>query len=268
MESLFPAALRHITTAIETELLVEAFGKAENNPFAIVKVPLTTHIEREVIVNQVVKDIQLFDSRETAITLDGLSVVPVSEDYGTVFIPEHRRGGRDIMSVRGITHGTSHHIIGVGSNQSLGSNLSTAGLGVLNGLNRALPDTEHDVELVAPNTILLNTRFNTINMAMLHCNLTVDDKLSHIRSSTSLPFIELCIWKTKQLIYNRLNIAMGRDKIHQGKELGPFADAVREFRDARETYMELLADFRVTVKLTDPIARKRMIRQRLPKLLG
>ncbi len=268
METLFPAAIRHIMAAIEPEILIEAFGKQDTNPFAIGSIPLETHIEREVIVKQVVKDIQLFDSKETHISLDGLRAVPVSDDYSTMFIPEYRRGGRDIMNIHGISYAATRHMIGTHSNSNLGSNYSAAAGSMLNSLNRFLPDSEHDVDLISPNTIIFNNRFETIQMSMLHVNLSVDDKLSHIKNSTSLPFIELCIWKAKQLIYTRLNIAIGRNMIHKGKELGVFADSVREYRDARETYMELLGKFRKTLKLNDPTARRRMIRDRMPKLIG
>ena len=267
MESAFKAAVRHIIAAIEPEILIEAFGKKETNPFMLLNIPLGTHIEREVIINQVVKDIQLFDNREIPISLEGLPIINVNNDYGTIFIPEYRRGGRDILAVEGISFsggGGGGNFSGVnGSGQmSSGSNA------VLSSLTRTLPDTEHDAELVAPNTILVNTRLYNTSSAMLMANLSVDDKLSHIKTATSLPFIELCVWKAKQLAYTNLNISIGRNMISKGKELGVFSDAVREYRDARQTYMELLHNFRVTTKLTDPIARKRHIKRMIPKLLG
>lgn len=267
-ETLFPAALRHIVAAIEPEILIKAFGQKEINPFAIINIPIETHIEREVIINQVVKDIQLFDSKETHISLDGLPSIQISEDYSTIYVPESRRGGRDIMSVHGISYGSSQHLFQGSSTMAEGSNMASAASSMLGSLNRYMPDTEHDAVIVAPNTILVNNRMQTSTMAMLHVNLTVDDKLTHIRNATSIPFIELCIWKTKQLCYTKLNIALGQNLIHQGKELGIFMDVVREWRDARQTYMELLAKFQTTAKLNDPIARKRIIRQRLPKLIG
>lgn len=264
METLFGAAIRNIKAEIEPEILIEAFGKKAINPFMILNVPIDTHIENEVILGQVVKDIQLFDSKEVPISLDGLAVVPINEDYATIYIPANRRGGRDIMGARAITYGSSQHRIGISGGNGLGGDMSAAASKMLSGLSRHMPDTEHDVELVAPNTILVNDRYNSINMAMVHVNLSVDDRLGHIRNATSLPFIELCVWKTKQLAYTQLNIAIGRNLIDKGKELGVFGDVLREYRDANVTYKELLGKFRTTLKLNDPVARKRIIRQRMP----
>ncbi len=271
MESLFPAAVRHIMGAMEPEILKRVFGTMESNPYMIVNVPLAHHIERIVILEQVVKDIQLFDSTETKISLSGLPTVDINELYKTVYIPEHRRGGRDIMSARGISYGSTTRAAytgGDGLNSSRSSTLQ-AGMGNLMRTFTAVDQGDvHNIEITSPNTILYMVRQECSNDGILHANLSVSDRLNHIRNGTSLPFIELCVWKSRQIAYFHRNVAMGDDAISMGKTIGVFGEAVRQYQGARETYMELLDKFRTSLKLIDPVARRRMIRERIPKLRG
>lgn len=267
MEGLFPAAIRHIVAAIEPEILTEAFCTEARNPYMMVNVPMEVHIERQVIMEQVVKDIQLFDSTVTPISLNGLQRISVSDSHATVYIPEHRRGGRDIMSANGIIYKSRSGTMAHTPSSNYSGNLANAGMSLLNAMTPSMPTTDHDVVLVSPNNILVRNDVDSLDTAVLHCNLSVDSRLAHIKNATSIPFIELCILKTKQLAYTRLNIRMGMNKIHKGKELGVFSDAVREYRDARESYMELLKIYRTSLVLNDPIARREAIAIRMPRIL-
>lgn len=268
MESLFPVALRHINTAIPAEVLRKVFGTQEVNPFYAFDIPLDTHIEREVIMGQVVKDIQLFDSTETVISLTGIPNIPVSDTHSSLVIPPERRGGRDIMSVRGISFNNTVNVVGGSTKMGIGSNVDLAAASMLGSYDHNVPTGTHECILIAPNTILVVNRWHTLNHALLHVNLSVDDRLTHIKNATSLDFAELCIWACKNYCYNKLIIAMGSNVIEYGRELGVFGDVVREWRDARLTYLDLLKRFRTTVALIDPNRRRRMIRNRMPKLLG
>jgi len=185
-----------------------------------------------------------------------LPITEINDDYITIVIPSRARGGRDVMSVAGITISPT---FAVGNYQQGGATHQTAMKQVLDSATGVASNTEHRVDIISPNTIILPRSVSNMSGATLHVELAASDSLSHIRNATMLGFIELCIWKAKQLVYTRLNHAIGEQEIRNGKALGVYADTIREYRDAAQTYKELKENYRTTLVQNDPVKMREWI---------
>ena len=93
-----------------------------------------------------------------------------------------------------------------------------------------------NLELIAPNTILVYDEVNYMSTGYLKVLVENNENLTNISPKSYLNFGELCVLATKQFIYNKLTIDIDKGVLYSGQELGKIGEIINSYESATEDY--------------------------------
>ena len=99
-----------------------------------------------------------------------------------------------------------------------------------------------NLELIAPNTILVYEHITVLANAFLSVIVENNDNLSNLQPRSYLAFGELCVLAAKMFIYNKLIIDLDKGALYGGHELSKIADIVSSYESAFEDYDTFLKE--------------------------
>ena len=258
------SAISHVLNTLKfvipAEILTAAFG--ECGGYNLVSVD--EHIRLYVIVNRVMRDINLVNG-ETAF-------LPLTEgeqmQYGTTqfsaFYRDEYLQGREIISAvayhpgMGINGNAIGYIGGpsgytAGSHPGAGYCNSQYGQANSSQLNSSLnavdaqsspyiPNVNTQLVMVAKNTIMVRNINQFGNTGAFEVQLSNDPELNNITPKSIPAFTELCILAVKSYIYNKLYMTLAHSSIYAGQGFDQKNSYISDLSDAEEEYRRYLRE--------------------------
>ncbi len=96
------------------------------------------------------------------------------------------------------------------------------------------------VELIGPNTILINDSNALSSFAYVRCTLSFDDTFSEIKPVYRNSFAEVAVAAAKAFVYNTLVIDVDEGVIRSGKTMGRFREILDSYSDSLQVYDDLM----------------------------
>lgn len=256
-------ALSDIKFKIPKPILEEAFIRRKGYDKIGLRTPVSLdyRIREEVIDARVMPDVNLVGGQETTIPLR--TIVPeYLADYKTVFrIPLTLTQNRKISKVLSLVFGdggvptnANMYTLGSSSYEDAASGLLASHLPIPNVSN-------HNIQLIGENTVLVHSNITPSPQMYLRCVLEADSEFSHLRTASIPIFSKLVEYAVKSYIYNTLIISIDEAYLTGGQALGKFQAIVEEYADAEELYQEYFKTiWRKTALFSDEESLKRHIR--------
>lgn len=229
-----------------------------------------------VIRKRVISDIDIYGGLQTVIPLDdaGVTIEEVTINCYVFHIPLEATQGRYITSALSIISGSVNNY-GINYNGQWGAFNQTQFQRQLCGWNPASNTLQQgmnafgpmnvlstaNVDIIAPNTIMVNNVTPVQFPLSLRCFLAHDPELTNLSMEVWNDFYKLCLYATQSDIYNRTVIRLDRGVTAQGQEVGAFKEYIDRFADAENTYQEFLNETWAGVAAwNDPQTKRRAIR--------
>ncbi len=236
-------AVDEIKFHIPREILEEAFIP---KIFSMRNLPpeLDDQLLSMVIRPRVLVDMDLAGGTEAFVSLEGIPAQRL-DAYLTVYnIPKDRTQGRSIVAVKSVSFLSASLISAVPGFQLFNPCTVTAagqaGQAVFDAMNSVPVTSTAKVRLVGENSILIQDSMPPAGHGFLRCTIANEEDLGNIQFRYIPVFTKLAVLATKAYIYTNLIIKIDQAFLSGGKELGAFADIVREYADANEMYEEHL----------------------------
>lgn len=120
------------------------------------------------------------------------------------------------------------------------------------------------VELIGPNTILVNDVNALTGYASVRCTLSYDKAFNEIKPVYRRDFSELAVAAAKAYIYNQLVIDIDEGVIRSGKTVGRFREILDQYSDATQIYNDLIdGKMRKIVLMNDTEAMRGIMKLQL-----
>lgn len=216
---------------------------------------------KKVLRKRVLVDANMSGGMEVIVPLTTLTFVRQDHYYAIYQIDREYTMGRNIISALGIAplpSMTGLPYSGIGSNTVYGCRENPL-MAVANRIGSAAapdvsPHTAH-IEVIGPNTILVNSYFNTNSNLGLRCIIENDEDLNNIQPRSRKAFSYLCVLATKAYIYNRLIVPISSGQLQFGQELGVVKDIVSSYESAEEDYRTYLKEVWAKVAYMNDVGR-------------
>lgn len=248
------AAMRAIQRSIPLDVLKRAFlPNTQRNGYrlAFSNESIESIIEREVIREQFIPDINNLTGQETAIQLNP-AWMSIANDNTMIFrIPKEATNGKSITQVHsyrmgGIRHGSYNYSHGLGYNISGvmngygGGDLLAGSMAALSSQSASGSIEMDDVELIDDNVVHVKMMSRGSIMATLICSLENDVDLRHIKPPYYPKIAAIVVELTKHLIHNRLLLEQEQAFIAGGQTLGEMKGVIDAYQDAGKNYQDML----------------------------
>lgn len=231
-EETYPQYIRHMNITMEDFVL--------------------TKIINEIVIN----DYNIIGVTEEIIPIAGLSIewLEIDGDQSALRtmpcvlrIPKSKTQGRRIVSVSNtlmMPNQTPYDNVGQYSLAGYPCNTSAISIGARNIVNKAVGMVDNSylntkVELIGPNTILVEGLQNITHNAAITCMFSGDECLSHLKNVGILVFRKLCLYAAQAYIYNQCVIELDEGEIRAGVNIGKIKETIEEYRDSQELYETL-----------------------------
>lgn len=257
-----------IKQVIPRQLLDEAFKPQRYDPVRQVRrydnvlaQSIDDLIRTHVIEGVVALDLDQFAGTEDLVLMS-LADRIVYDPWNLVFRFDPKvLGGRRIIKVHevlfgyNVGHGTSTY-----GNQGPSRNLIG---NVTRDIQRATSGVSSSgtayVELIGPNTVLINDINIVSGYSTLRCTLTYDKTFNEIKPEYRKTIADLCILATKQYIYNTLIIDVDEGIIRSGKTIGMFKQLIDSYSDALQIYDEMIDVTMLKISILNDTEQKRKV---------
>lgn len=238
-----------IKQAIPRQLLDEAFKPQRYDPIRSVRrydnvlsQSMDDLIRTKIMEGMVAEDLDQFAGTEDLISLNMAERIPY-DPWNVVFRFNKRDlGGRNIIKVHEVLYGYSLGF-GVGGygEQHISKNMLAS---VGRDISRATVGIESTgssyVELIGPNTVLINDINIVAGFTNLRCTVTYDKLFNEIKPAYRKDLADLAVLATKAFIYNHLIIDVDEGVIRSGKTIGAFKQVLDKYEDSLELYDDML----------------------------
>jgi len=233
--------ISRIMREIPAEVLHMAFLRKAD--FFSVKTSLEKQISDLVIKNVVLRDTNIVGGMTITISLEKCKLTYYeknrTEHNLVITVPFRVTNGKKILSPLSLVddHGGS-------------SRFNVSNNSLINALNNKV---NHDagigsgfatsnLELIAPNTILVYEECDYLTNGFLKVLVENNDNLSNLSPKSYLNFGKLCVLAAKQFIYNKLTIDIDKGVLYGGHELSKITDIINSFESATEEYNTFLEE--------------------------
>ncbi len=264
-------ALRKIFRDIPLDILKRAFQPTtQRNGFKVLTTneSLESIIEREVIREQFLSDVDLLIGQETQIQLNPAWMHIPDNNSMVFYIPKSATNGKSITQVHSyrmgsIRHGSANYSYGLGYNMSSalngfgGGDLLAASVATLASQASVASIEQPHVELIDDNVVQVKMISKGPLLAVLHCSLENDPDLRHIKSPYFPKIASIVVELTKHMIYTRLLTEQERGFITGGQTLGEVKNMIDSYADAGKNYDEMLDEQIVNLFILGDADRKR-----------
>lgn len=253
-------ALHTIRYTIPAEILKAAFGECGGYQLT----SLDEHIRLYVIVNRVMRDINLVHGETAFLPLVEGEVSYLGDNQFSTFFTDEYLMGREIISATAYHAGMgiSGNSVGYQGGPSGYSGGSHPANGYCNGqysksqsaaLNSAMnaidaqgspyiPNVNTQLLVVAKNTIVSRNVNIYGETGAMEVQLSNDQELNNISPKSIPAFTELCILATKSYIYNKLYMTLAHSSIYAGQGFDQKNSYISDLSDAEEEYRRYLRE--------------------------
>lgn len=266
-------AVTKVRQTIPRQLLDEAFKPQRYDPFRntrrydnVLTQSIDDLIKIKVIEGMVSLDLDQFAGTEDLLDLT-LATHSIYDPWNTIYKFDSRAlGDRNISKVHEVIYGLN---VGHGST-------SYGGLGPTRGmLNSVSRDVSRAttgvgstgtayVELIGPNTILINDMSTFSAYSKVRCTLSFDSTFSEIKPAYRKDFADLVVCAAKAFIYNTLIIDVDEGVIRSGKTIGMFKQILDSYADQMQIYDEKLeGDIRKAFIMNDTEQYRKVLKMQL-----
>lgn len=242
-------AVTKVRQSIPRQLLDEAFKPQRYDPFRntrrydnVLTQSIDDLIRTKVIDGMVALDLEQFAGTEDMIDLN-LATMSMYDPWNAIYRFDSKAlGGRNIIKVHEVIYGMN---VGHGATSSgvLGPTrgmLNTVVKDVMRASVGVGSTSSAYVELIGPNTILINDITSFSTYSRIRCTLSMDSGFSEIKPVYRKDFADLVVCATKAYIYNTLIIDVDEGVIRSGKTIGAFKQILDNYADQMQIYDEML----------------------------
>lgn len=151
-------------------------------------------------------------------------------------------GGRNITFAHEVLYGLTQGVqIGTyGAFNTRSSQFLHISKDILNASGGTTPVGTAYVQLVGPNTILVNDINQVVGPGVLRCTMSHEANYNNLQPCYYHAFGELILLATKAYVYNTLVIELDESQIRAGMSIGRFRELVDQYADANAMYAEKL----------------------------
>lgn len=234
---------------IPRQLLDEAFKPQRYDPIRSVRrydnvlsQSLDDLIRTKIMEGMVGIDLEQIAGTEDLIPISMAERIPY-DPWNVVYrFNKKDLGGRNIIKVHEILLGYNLGF-GVGGygEQNRSKDMLTS---VARDISRATVGVESTgsayVELIGPNTVLVNDINIISGYTTLRCTLTYDKLFNEIKPAYRRDLAALSVLAAKAYIYNHLVIDVDEGVIRAGKTLGSFKQTLDKYEDSIQMYEEMI----------------------------
>lgn len=234
---------------IPRQLLDEAFKPQRYDPIRSVRrydnvlsQSLDDLIRTKIMEGMVGIDLEQIAGTEDLIPISMAERIPY-DPWNVVYrFNKKDLGGRNIIKVHEILLGYNLGF-GVGGygEQNRSKDMLTS---VARDISRATTGVESTgsayVELIGPNTVLVNDINIISGYTTLRCTLTYDKLFNEIKPAYRRDLAALSVLAAKAYIYNHLVIDVDEGVIRAGKTLGSFKQTLDKYEDSIQMYEEMI----------------------------
>lgn len=234
---------------IPRQLLDEAFKPQRYDPIRSVRrydnvlsQSLDDLIRTKIMEGMVGIDLEQIAGTEDLIPVSMAERIPY-DPWNVVYrFNKKDLGGRNIIKVHEILLGYNLGF-GVGGygEQNRSKDMLTS---VARDISRATVGVESTgsayVELIGPNTVLVNDINIISGYTSLRCTLTYDKLFNEIKPAYRRDLAALSVLAAKAYIYNHLVIDVDEGVIRAGKTLGSFKQTLDKYEDSIQMYEEMI----------------------------
>lgn len=234
---------------IPRQLLDEAFKPQRYDPIRSVRrydnvlsQSIDDLIRTKIMEGMVALDLEQFAGTEDTLPLNIAEKIPY-DPWNVVYrFNKKDLGGRNIIKVHEVLFATNlgYGVDGFGAHNRSRDMLTS----VARDISRATVGTEATgtayVELIGPNTILVNDINIITGYTRLRCTLTYDKLFNEIKPAYRKDLADLSVMAAKAYIYNTLVIDVDEGIIRSGKALGSFKEQLDKYSDSMQMYDEML----------------------------
>ena len=225
---------------INPEILTLAFMRKSD--FFSIKTTLAAQIEDLVIKNIVLKDTNLIGGITVRLPLNNCRLNYYEQNMTghnlVIFVPYNLTNNKKIIEPTLLMSTTDY-----GSKYNITKNV------VMNDLNKIMDKhsisnnfTTSNLELVAPNTILVHDSVYMISSGFLEVIVENNNNLSNISPRTYFLFGEMCVLAAKMFIYNKLIVDLDSGVLYGGHELSKAKDIIDSYESAFEDYKTFIEE--------------------------
>jgi len=201
------------------------------------------HLIKKVIVDgRVAIDVNLISGTELYLPL-GWAHREFIDPWNIIYRFDYKAtGGRNITAAHEVLYGLTQGVqIGTyGAFDTRASQFLHVSRDILNAAGGTTPVGTAYVQIVAPNTILVNDINQVVGPGVLRCQLSHEPNFNNIPSHYYHAFGELIVLATKSFVYNTLVIDLDEGMLRAGQQIGRFREEVDKLADAETMYMEYL----------------------------
>ena len=266
-------AISRVKRAIPAQLLQEAFLPQRYDPTrktrrfdSVLAQSLEEQIKARIIDSYIALDLATFAGTEDIIRLD-MATREAYDPWNVIYRFDSRAlGNRTINKVHEVLYGIQSGF-GTGNYGPLHPQ-SSKFVHVMKEVGAATAGSPNTgtayVELIGPNTILINDVNALMGYASVRCTLSYDDTFSEIKSVYRRDFSELAVAAAKAYIYNTLVIDVDEGVIRGGKTVGRFREVLDSYQDQLQIYDELIdGKFQKIALMNDTEAYRKIMKLQL-----
>lgn len=265
MHNAIQYAVDRIRHTIPRDLIEDAFGQAaltrhwgDKRFNASVPVSIEARIISEVIDGRVRQDSDLTGAKMIDVPMREVDMRQYDNWTWVIRISDDSLGGCRATQFLGIYIVETSYLSGVSFPWS-GQNQLTQGAHGIAAAAGSIPSiSSENGHIIGHNTLEINDMNVVRNAGMIRLKVDSDPSMSHLNPSAYPRWADICVLACKAYIYNELVIRTGRGKLESGYDLGVYKDILDEYRDAEESYQDLLRSvWRRVSQLNDPKRRRK-----------
>lgn len=237
-------ALNNLRFVIPPLILERVFTVPNQGRWKAQHYSLNERIMMDVIRPRVLVDCSISYGQVVIIELANCPREEVAP-YSVVYtIPKELTQGRSILSVLNVGYGVPNAgVAGMGLTTGGSGNAITTGANAISAAHENLPLTSTaSAQIIGENIVLIRDSLLFGNQAWMRCVLEHDERMSHLHYKAIPILKQLVEQAVKSYIYNKYLVEMDQAELTGGMELGTFKSIIEEYRDAEQTYQDLLRE--------------------------
>lgn len=242
-------ALMRVKAEIPREILEQAFLPRRYDPTRRERYADRVHagnldylMKTEVVDARVAIDVNLLTGTEMFLPL-AMAEREMIDPWNNIYRFDHiATGGRHIVTAHEVLYGLTQGMqIGTfGAFDTRASQFLHISKDILNAAGGTPPTGTAYVQLIAPNTVLVNDINQVVGPGVLRCKLCHDLNFSDIKPVYYHAFGELIVLAIKGHIYKELVLEIDEAQLKGGMAIGRFREIVDQYADSNQMYMEYL----------------------------
>ena len=226
--------------------------------------PLEQVLYREVFAKRFLLDLQGISAGEMIrIDISSLPISPLLNNYFVVKIPKEMTFGKTIIEAYELTFGIPAGMMGMGmgggnpitpvmwqGNINPGMDAASRLIGSVDTV--PMMGTSR-LKVIGENVIRIGEMIPRFDNLWLKCSVAYSKNLENLNSNAFDVLYKAFQLLIKTFIYNETAISLDAGRLQMGQDLGIIKDIIGEYKDASETYADMLKnEIRPVLIMSDP----------------